>query len=323
MSITRAFAAGVRDAVGSPALVAVLWLALVAVALPAGVIIEQSIRQSIGASRVDESLLAGLDLGWLGEYEAAARGLERSVSVSMVGAGAVFDNLEAWFSGELFTLLPAAAWGALYAAVWLFLLGGVLDRLARRQRGFVLAPFVAAGARFFPRLLRLAAVSAVFYWAVYRLGRWLFPWIERRLGEVTVERTMLAAHLAGAALVVLLLAVGNLVFIYAKIALVCEGRRSALVAVLRAVRFVAARPLRAIALYGLLGLLAVALVALYAAVAPGPGQGSWPAVLAAFAVGQLYLVARLTLRLAWLGAHVRFWERERLSSAALKGGGLG
>jgi hypothetical protein len=311
----RSLVGGLVDALASPKQLAVLWLVLVLVALPAGLLIEESIHASIGASRVDESLRQGLDLAWLSEYSGRARGLERSVQPSIVGRGAVFDNLESWFSGALFLDTRTVAFGAAYALIWLFMLGGVLDRFARRQRRFVFAPFMAAGARFFPRLLRLTLVSGVLYWGIYRFARWLFPWIERLTKDVTVERQVLFANLGGACVVVALLGLVNLVFGYAKIALVYEGRRSSLGALLRGARFVVGHSGKAIGLYLVLAVVALLVIALYSLVAPGPGQSSLVGVAFAFLVGQIFLVARLALRLAFFGAQMRLYEAERFGAA--------
>ena len=312
----RALVGGVGDALASPRQLTVLWLALLLVALPAGVLVEETIHASIGASRVDESLREGLDLAWLNEYGRRAQGLAETLRPSIVGRGAVFDNLESWFSGELFLDLRTVAFGVAYALLWLFLLGGVLDRFARRERRFVLGPFVAAGARFFPRLLRLTAISGVLYFGIYRLARWLFPWIERLTRDVTAEWRVLLAHLGGAAVVVALLGLVNLVFAYAKIAVVYEGRRSSLLALVRAVRFVVLRPVRALGLYFILALIAVAVIALYALLAPGPGQSSAIGIALAFLGGQLFVLARLALRLTFFGSQMRLYESQRFSAKA-------
>lgn len=309
--VGRSLLGGMGDALSSARLLLLLWLVLLLVALPAGVLIEESLRAAIGASRVEEQLRQGLDLSWLSEYQSRAEGLERTVRASMVAHGAVLDNLEASFSGALFQRPREVAFGAVYALCWLFLLGGVLDRFARRQRKFLLAPFLAAAARFFPRLLRLAVLSGPLYFGIYRLGLWLFPWIERRTEGVTVERTALLAHLAGAVMIVALLGLVNLVFGYAKIAVVFEGRRSALGALVRAARFVARYPGRTLGLYLLLAGGTAALIALFALLAPGPGQSTAAGVLLAFVAGQLYLVARLGWRLTYFGAQTRLYETGR------------
>jgi hypothetical protein len=312
----RALVGGLGEALASPRQLAVLWLALLLVALPAGVLIEESIHASIGASRVGESLRQGLNLSWLGEYGSDARGLERTLRPSIVGRGAIFDNLESWFGGALFLDTRTVAFGAAYALIWLFLLGGVLDRFARRERKFVFAPFMAAGARFFPRLLRLTVISGVMYFGIYRLARWLFPWIERLTRDVAVERQVLLANLAGALVVIALLGLVNLVFGYAKIAVVYDGRRSSLGALMRGARFVARRAVEAIGLYLALALVALVVIALYALLAPGPGQSTWLGIALAFLLGQLFLVARLALRLTFFSAQMRLYESERFGGAA-------
>ena len=86
-------------------------------------LIEESIHASIGASRVDESLREGLDLAWLGEYTSRARGLEETLQPSIVGRGALFDNLESWFSGALFLDLRPAMPPGLSDAILAFSFG--------------------------------------------------------------------------------------------------------------------------------------------------------------------------------------------------------
>lgn len=312
----RALLGGLGDALGSPRLLAVLWLALLLLALPAGLLMEESIHSAIGASRVEEGLRQGLDLSWLGEYASRARGLEETLRPSIVGRGAVLDNLESWFSGELFTDPRTLGFGAAYALVWLFLLGGVLDRFARRERRLVLAPFMAAGARFFPRLLRLTVLSGLLYFAIYRFARWLFPWLELLMRDVAEERRVLLTYLGGALLVVALLGLVNLLFGYAKIAVVYDGRRSSLGALVRAGRFVLRHPVKVVGLYLALAALAVALIAVYVLLAPGPGQSTALGIALAFVGGQLFLVARLALRLTFFGAQMRLYDAERLRGAA-------
>ena len=59
----------------------------------------------------------------------------------------------------------------------------------------------------------------------------------------------------------------------------------------------------------------LSLVAVYALVAPGPGQSTVAGITLAFLVGQLYLVARLALRLTFFGAQMRLYESRRFGAA--------
>jgi hypothetical protein len=109
-----------------------------------------------------------------------------------------------------------------FALVASFLAGGVIDRYARARptRGY---GFFGACGRHFPAMLRLAAIEVLLY-----LGADNLP----------------DARVALAAVVVV-----NLFGVFARVRLVVEDRRSALGAMLAAVRFVRRHPAGAIAVY--------------------------------------------------------------------------
>jgi hypothetical protein len=288
-----------------------LWLASFFFALPATVVITESIDASAGESRMRVRLLEGFDTGWHGEYLHTARGIETTVSPSQVGLGAWLDNLDEGWSGRLFTRpWGVVATGGLFALLWLFFLGGILERLRRSRPRFFLSDFLGSGGGFFFRFFRLAVVSGVLFYLVFRLAWWLFPWIRERTEDITVERTVLLYNLLGAALIVLLLVLIKLIFDYAKIAMVVEGRRSALWALLRGLRFVLRRPLRTFGLVVGFALLLALVFTVYGFVAPGAGQATPLAIVGAFLVSQLFLVAKLFLKLGLLGSQVALYERE-------------
>lgn len=320
MKMLHALADGVRRAGRAWRLLLVLWIANLLVALPLAVALAHELDGSLGRSLAHREQLEGLELGWYGELRAEAGGptgsLAGTFGPEVLGGGAFFANLESWWRGDLLggpPLLVGA--GLLYALVWAFLLGGVLERLAwlggrvvARERS---AGFFAGCGRHFSRFVLLALLSAVLYYSVYRLARSGFGWLEAASVDVTSERTVLLWVAAGAALVVLLLSVVRVLFDYAKIAVVAEDRGNALFAALRglaaALRFVAARPLSTLGLYWLIGLAGLLLLGLYSALAPTAGGGSWPAVVLAFLLGQLAIVGKLALRLVTLGAETAYY----------------
>jgi len=288
--------------------VALLWAVNLAVALPLAAVLAEEIKGSIGRSLVAEELLQGFDTGWHGELHHGASRLAETFGGELLGAGAFFENLERWWRGDLLSLPPAlVAAGLLYAVVWAFLLGGVLERLAGSGGGADLPSFFAACGRHWFRFLRLALLAAVLYYLVYRLVRAGFGALEAASRDLTSERTALLWVLAGAALTVLLLAAVRTVFDYAKIAVVAGRRRSALAAAWAGLRLVGRRPFATLGLYGAFAFLGALLLALYALLPPFAGAGTWATVLLAALVGQLALAAKLALRLGLLGAEVRLY----------------
>ncbi len=310
MSIRQAILHGFRQAVAVPRVLFLLWLVNLLFALPVSLMIREALADSFGSSRVAENMRAGFDLGWHAEFESTAGDLEKTFRPTLSGPGPVLDNLEAWWSGDLVAgAYPGiVALGLGYAVLWAFLLGGVLDRLARPEEPFALDRFFAAAGRYFPRFFGLALISGLAYAAIYQLGRQLYGWIEAASRDVTVEKTVLIWVLAASSLVVLLLIIVRMVFDYAKIATVLENRRGVFRIAWEGLRFVLQRPLATLGVTLGFGALGALLFVLYLWLAPGAGQSSLIGIVLAFLFSQLYLFARLGVRLGLLAGQMSLYR---------------
>jgi hypothetical protein len=309
MSIFGAAIRGFGAALGSPKLVIGLWLVNLIVALPVAGLMGASIGNSVGGSLVDENLRDGFDMYWFGEYREEAKGIETSFTPTVTGAGAFYSNLEAWSNGRLFSeYLPLVGVGVLYGLLWSFLMGGVLDRFARPSESAVRARFAQAGGIYFFRFLRLALISAVLYFLIFWLHRWMFDWLESLTRDMTREWSVLWSSLSVYLLTAFLLTLVHMSFGYAKIATVVENRRVMLLAALRGFGFVLSFPGKTIGLY--YGLVAVGaiMLALYSVVAPGAGQSNYATIFLAFVIGQLFLIAKLIMRLTLYGAQTSLFK---------------
>lgn len=309
MSILAALRSGLGRLLFNWWLLLLVWILSLALALPAAWVMANRIQDSVGHSLAAENLRQGFDLGWFGEFEADAQGLASTLSPTLSGAGAFYANLEAWLDGGLFRQLPTVvALGLSYALLWALLLGGILHRLSGPSRHGEGVGFYASSGRYFLPFVRLALLSGILYYLIYRFQGWLFHYIEKSTRDVTVERVVFFYTLLAAAGVITLLGLVHVIFDYAKIAAVLEGRRSMVMAALRGLGFVLSYPFRTLALALLVGLAGVGVVALYSMVAPGAGQSSPAAVVGAFLVAQLFLVGKLGLRLLLLGGETALFQ---------------
>jgi hypothetical protein len=204
--------------------------------------------------------------------------------------------------------MPVASALALYIAAWTFISGGIIDRYARQRRTRAYGFFAAGGVYFF-RFLRLAVVAGVFYWWLFDFVHpWLFDeWYPGLTRTISVERNAFAIRAAMYIFFVALLLLGNLVFDYTKIRIVVEDRRSALGAMNAALRFIARQPGRTVGLYALNSLLFLAVLAVWAFVAPGAG-GAGAALWAGFAAGQVYVLARLLVKLQFIASQTALFQ---------------
>jgi len=338
MNVMQAIAGGIRQASSSVKLLGVLWLVNVAVAVPAAWMVGDVLSDAFSTSLVADDMRQGFEMDWYAEFEARAGGLGATFTPSLAGPGVVLDNLEAWWSGELFAPRSGAPrpgsgqsaggdpdpvfrglvmLGISYALLWAFLLGGVLDLLANPGRVSV-ERLAAAGGRYFTRFVQLAVLSGVLYFLVYLLGRRLYRTIGNLTRDVTEEGTVRLWILLAAALVVILLHLVRMIFDYAKIAMVCDDpavdeRRNVLQSLRAGIAMVLGRPLATAGVYLGFGILAVLLMALYLAVAPGVGPASLPGILLAFVLAQIYLIARLLLRVGLLGGQLGLYREAAAS----------
>lgn len=280
-----------------------LWLSTLLVTLPPALVLHGMIAGHLGASLMADQAARGVNFDWWNEFLAQAAGVGQTFVPAIIGFAAVLDNTSRIADGQGLVPVLAAVVGV-QILLSVFLAGGVLDRLARDRRVGAHAFFPACGVWFF-RFLRLAVVAGAIYWALFA---WLHPWLldtlyARWTHDITVERTAFFIRFGLYALFTAVLCTANLLFDYAKIRAVVEDRRSMIGAFLAGARFVVRHPAKALALYLLNALVYLLVVGVYYLAAPG---ASTP--LAAFAVGQLFIVLRVLVRLQFAASQTALFQ---------------
>lgn len=307
MSSIAAFRDGIRRVNGAPMVVAGMFAVTLFVALPLSYALRGMLAAHLGSSLAADAAASGTNHGWWQEFSAQASGLGTTFVPSIVGFGAVLDNLSGLVDHvPLATTIVGAT--AAWMVLWSFLSGGVIDRLARgrptRSHGF----FGACGVHFW-RLLRLGVVAYMVYAFLFQyMHGWIlsnaFDWITH---DVAVERTAFAWRVAGYVLFAIPLLLCNVVFDYARVRIVVEDRRSAVGALLAGLRFVRRHAGGVAALYALNAGAFLVLVAVYAALAPGAptsGVSMWLVL----ALGEAYIFARHYLKLVFYASETAFFQ---------------
>lgn len=191
--------------------------------------------------------------------------------------------------------------------MWLFLSGGVLDRMAR-ARPIRTAAFFAACGIHAVRFLRLALLLAPFYWLVFG---WLYPYLfgtlwTRWTSEFTTVREGIEIRAPFYAIVVFLLVVLHLVNAFAKVRTVVEDRRSMIGAAGAALRFVRRRPFRITGLLFMNVFTMAAMFRLWYSAAPVASDST----VYAFFVTHVFVVLFTWTRVAWMASEVVFFQGE-------------
>ncbi|MDO8834566.1 MAG: hypothetical protein Q7V01_03175 [Vicinamibacterales bacterium] len=312
--VLAAFSSGVGRVLRAPAVLAGVFAVSLLLAIPASHLVRLGIAEELGNSRVSEELVQGASLEWWDQYLETSSGLGRSFTTNVIGFAAVLDNASRFLDNQ--RSVPAvAALAALYLVIWLFLVGGVIDRFARDRPVRSQAFFGTCGT-FFVRFLRLAVVAGAGYWLLFGpIHGWLFGSLySAATSGLTVERTAFVVRLALYVLFGGLLVTWTLMLDYAKVRAVVEDRRSMLGAMLAGSRFALVHPKKTGLLWGLNALALILVTGLYALVAPGvtdPGGMAWTT----FAIGQAYVVARLFLKLLTYASETALFQAMLAHSA--------
>ena len=273
------------------------------------------LAQHLGASLAADTAASGVNYDWMQEFSEQAAGLGVTFKPTILGFGAVLDNLSAFIDN---TERPIVIVGAatVYIVLWIFVAGGIIDRYARDRPTRTVGFFASSGVFFF-RFLRLAAVQwivyAVLFGSVHPLA--VRPALSATsIHEVTVERTAFVVRVA------LYLVFGVLVARLRDGLRLREGAGGRRRSPQHARRDRGGRsassagtPRAAASLFLANFALFAAVIGLYALVAPGAG-GAGVSMWIGFAVGQLYVVARLWVKLVFWASETAFFQ-SRLAHA--------
>jgi hypothetical protein len=293
---------GIRRVNSAPALLAGVWALTLLITLPMAAAMRGLLARHLGTSLAADTAASGVNYDWMQEFADQAAGLGVTFKPTIIGFGAVLDNFSAFVDNVERPVVIVAA-TSIYILLWIFVAGGIIDRYARDRPTHAVGFFTASGVFFF-RFLRLAVLQGFVYVVVFRsihplLFERLYP---RLIHDMTVERTAFAVRAGLYVVFGVLVAACVTVFDYAKVRAVVEDRRSMISASAEAIRFVRRNGSAVAALFFInFGIFAV-VVAVYAAVVPrigDTGVAMWLAII----VGQLYLVARLWVKLV-------FWASE-------------
>ena len=301
--MVTAFLDGLMRVKRAPWLVIGLWLSTLLLALPLSLALHALLGEHLGSSMAAQAVAEGLSFDWWNEFLAQTTGVGKTFVPAILGFAAILQNL----SGV------ADASGPPSPVVWVvvaqlllstFLLGGLLDRLARDRAIGAGAFFAACGVYVF-RFLRLSVMAlAVYAFLFIIVHGWLFDRLYPRLiTELTVERTAFFYRLGLYAVFGALVLFTNLVFDYAKVRAVVEDRRSMIGALSAGFRFVRRNPGATVGLYGVNSLAFVAVLFAYYFVAPGAAADA-----RAFAIGQVFIVFRVIVRLQFAASQTALFQ---------------
>jgi hypothetical protein len=299
---------GFRRVAVAPAVIVGIYVLTLLTALPLALSLRDTLRESLGSSLAAGEAADGVNYDWWQEFSGQATGIGSTFTPTVIGFATTLDSVSGLLDRRRLNTPIAWALGV-YAAAWMFVTGGILDRYARDRRVGAYGFFAASGTFFF-RFVRLGIVAAIGYWFLFTyVHEWLFArWYVNVTRDIAVERTVFYWRVLMYAIFVSLLAAWALVFDYARVRAVVEDRRSMTGAVIAALRFIVHHPSRVIGIYGMNAGLFLLVVAMWAVINQGAGgSGVWMWV--GLCVSQCYIAGRLIVKLQVLASETALFQR--------------
>jgi hypothetical protein len=188
--------------------------------------------------------------------------------------------------------------------MWLFLSGGILDRLARARRTGTAAFFSACGV-YFVRFLRLGVALGLGYFILFV---WIYPHgvaglYARLTADVALAEDARPVHVLLTGIFVILLMGVGMVADFSKVRTVVEDRRSMMGALAASIRFVRRRLVRVVLLYLLNATTMLAIILSWQRFSAG---FSWPLGVDL----QITTLLLIWTRLAFMASEIAFFQGE-------------
>lgn len=280
MTIIRLYVHGMREASRRPTLIALLWLANIVLAAPAGLLFSGALGAAVGKSA------APLDQEAMIEFLAGSGGALRGITTALLVAV------------------------VLSAFVSIFVFGGILHTLVRGGAGENPGQtFFAGGGRYYGRFLRLTLYSVVLWVPALALFIPVHVLVTAVMKDSTNEPLGFALTVLRIVLALFLVFFVKMIMDYARIGIVREDTNKVYGALVEAVRFVFGRLGGTLFLYYLLGVTGLAMLAVYLGLSRLFPGSTTAAIVSVFLLSQLFAAGRGWLKIAYQAAELELSSR--------------
>lgn len=262
-----------------------------------------SLKGSFGSSLAGERMAEEFDYLWWEEFRDDAQGLELTFTPSLIGKGAILNNLEGLVQWQVFDLPPILLiFGLLYILLRTFLAGGILSIYVKKDTKFSFGAFFqGAGSHFF-RFFVLALLSSVFFLVIGKGVKGGFESILNTMRDTAFsEVAPFYWGLVFSAVLLFLFLFVQMVFDYGRIKIVMEDRSDILTATAEAFGFVFRHPGSTLGLFYLLLLVQIIFSVVYILLQGIIPDSSFSGVAIAFLLQQIFIFSMIGVR-CWLYA---------------------
>jgi len=292
---------GFRTASKTIMMVILLFVINLAFSLLLAVPMYRSLQKSIGTSMVGERMAKGFDYLWWEEFRDQGQGLEMTFRPSLIGKGALLDNLEGLIQMQ-FLELPSSLiiLGLFYIILHTFLAGGILSVFNQPDPHFTMRRFFEGTGKYFFRFFLIMLLSWLFFIIIGFFARdGLYSILDNAAKNARTELTPFFLGIFFYAIILFLILFIQMVFDYARIRLVAEEEKDIIHTSVRAFGFVFKNLGSTLGLYYMIFLSSIVISILYVVIKEAIPQSHLATIILAFIILQSFIFAIIFIR-CWL-----------------------
>ena len=270
----------------------------------------QDLKNSFGTSYVGQTMANDFDYLWWEQSRYGSEGVTQTFSPSLMGKGAILENLEYLLHMRFPSFPPALlALLVLYLLFRTFLTGGVISQLYSRSQKFSLSSFLqGAGMYFLPFFILMLASWFFFYLVGGPLRGKLSIFIKGVSARSYSELPGFWLGLLAGTVSLFLLLFIQMIFDYARIRTVLNYDRNKVASFLKALMFCFRKFGAAMSItYSFLFLNVVLSVCFIVIVERVPQSAFW-GILSAFVIQEIFISLIIFLRCWLYSSQIHFYQ---------------
>jgi len=260
-----------------------------------------SLKNHIGPSAVGENLIESFDYLWWEEYRDQSQGLEETFTPSLIGKGALLKNWESLIQMKFLSYPPPLlVFGFIYILFHTFLTGGIVFVFSQDPPQFTFNKFFKGAGKFFPSFFGLMIFFLIFFFLVLgSLNIWFASITASAASNSVSEITPFILGLVFSLISLVIFLFFHMVFDYARIKTVSEGKKSIFKSLRSSLTFVLQNPGSTLGLYYLLFAVSISISITYIILQSLIPQVSLLGVGLTFFIQQSLIFALIGIR-CWL-----------------------
>ncbi len=280
-----------------------------------------TLHDDFGRHEIRTEWVSGFAMDWWASLDMETAGLEKTVQPTLTsGWGRALDAIEPLLTGRV---APLGIWilvmAAVYLAISAFFNGGLVAFFVDEKRDFTIQRYFSFSSYYFHHFMALATTAVLGFALLYLfvLPAW-FDLIGALTANTSSGTMRMLLHLSAFAIWFFILILIDMIFDYAKFILVDQKKDSAWASIGLAATFVARHPGQTLSLYLSLAALAVILTLGMAGLESVLPQGQFFLILLIVLIHQVFLLAKIWLRLLFYGSQFRLYQQARKEVRTLR-----